>query len=72
MIGVELVKNKKKKTLAQEEAKEIKQRMFGEDVLIGRGGLKQSTLRIQPCLVITKKQMDKVLDAFGRAIKQMQ
>lgn len=72
MIGVELVRDKEKKTPAQEEAKEIKQKLLEEGVLMGVGGLKQSTLRIQPCLVITKKQMDKVLDVLERVIKQVQ
>lgn len=64
MIGVELVRDREKKTPAQEEAEKIKTKMLEKGVLIGVGGVKKSTIRIQPCLTITKEQMDRALDAL--------
>jgi predicted acetylornithine/succinylornithine family transaminase len=69
MIGVELVKDRESKTPAQEEAVKIREKMLEKGVLIGVGGLKKSTLRIQPCLTITKEQIDKALDALESTIK---
>jgi len=69
MIGVELVKDRKKKTPAQEEAKKVRAKMLEKGVLIGVGGIKKCTLRLQPCLTITKEQIDRVLDALEKAFR---
>lgn len=69
MIGVELVKDKEKKTPAVEEAEKIKVRMLEKGVIIGVGGVKKCTLRIQPCLTITKEQIDSILTTLEEAIQ---
>lgn len=71
MIGVELVKDRKKKTPAQEEANKVRAKMTKKGVLIGVGGVKKCTLRLQPCLTITKEQIDKVLDTLEETFRTM-
>ncbi|UCE14899.1 MAG: aspartate aminotransferase family protein, partial [Candidatus Heimdallarchaeota archaeon] len=56
MIGIELVKDQKSKVPAQDEAKEIVNRMMHAGVLLGLGGFYTNVLRIQPPLCITEEQ----------------
>jgi len=68
MIGVELVRDREKKTPAQEEAEKIRGKMLEKGILIGVGGVKKCCIRIQPCLTITKEQVDEVLDTLEEVI----
>lgn len=71
MIGVELVKDRTKKTPAVEEARKIRDFCREMGLLIGLGGVKGCVLRIQPPLVIGKEQIDRALDILEEAIKSL-
>ncbi|MFP4143484.1 MAG: aspartate aminotransferase family protein [Thermoplasmata archaeon] len=66
MIGVELVKDEKKP--AVEEAEKLKKMMMEENVLIGKGGVSGSVIRIQPPLIITEEEMSSLLEKFETCI----
>jgi 4-aminobutyrate aminotransferase-like enzyme len=68
MIGVELVKDRKK-TPAKEETGRIRDAAREKGLLIGSGGVKGCVLRIQPPLVIEKNQMDEALSILETVIK---
>jgi 4-aminobutyrate aminotransferase-like enzyme len=69
LIGVELVKDQKKKTPAAEETVKIRDMCREKGVLLGHGGVKGNVLRIQPPLVIDKQQMNKVVQALDESFK---
>jgi len=71
IIGVELVKDQKTKTPAAEEA--VKARDFCREngVLMGHGGVKGNILRIQPPLVIDKRQMNKALETVEESLRKV-
>ncbi|MCS7364646.1 MAG: aspartate aminotransferase family protein [archaeon GB-1867-035] len=70
MIGVELVKDRNKKTPAVKEALKIREKMREKGFLIGAGGAYGCTLRIEPPLLITQEQIDKALEAFDDVFKE--
>ena len=70
MIGIELVKDRAKKAPDPETANKIRDEMREKGCLIGVGGLKKCTLRLQPCLTITREQMDKVLETLEESFKK--
>lgn len=72
MIGIELVKDQKKKTPAKEETTRIRDIAREKGLLIGSGGVKGCVLRLQPPLIIEKKQMDKAIDILETAIKTIE
>ena len=45
--------------------------MLGKGVLIGLGGVRKCTMRMQPCLTITKEQIDKVIDTFEETLREL-
>jgi len=69
LIGVELVKDQKKKTPAAEETAKIRDMCREKGVLLGHGGVKGNVLRIQPPLVIDGQQMNKVVQALDESFK---
>ena len=71
MIGIELVKDREKKTPAKEETRKIRDIAREEGLLIGSGGVKECVLRIQPPLVIEKEQIELALNILETAIKQV-
>lgn len=70
MIGIELVKDREKKTPAKDETTKIRDLAREKGLLIGSGGVKGCVLRIQPPLVIEKEQIDKALTILEDAIKE--
>ena len=62
MIGIELVKDQKKKTPAKKEAKEITLKLLKKGVIMGLGGFYGNVLRLQPPLVISEEQANQVLE----------
>ena len=60
MVGVELVSDRDDKTPAPVEAAAVRQHCLEHGVLIGVGGNFGNVLRIQPPLVISEKQLDRV------------
>lgn len=69
MIGVELVKSAKTKEPAPELTASVVEKMKDLGVLVGKGGLEGNTLRIQPPLIITNADADKIARVFGEALK---
>ena len=68
MIGIELVKDKVKKVPAIAEAKKVREKCRQKRVLIGVGGVSGAVLRIQPPLIIEKRQLDKALEIIEEKI----
>ncbi len=70
MIGIELIKDKNK-TPASEEARQIRQLCREAGVLIGEGGVFGNVLRLQPPLVLTAEETQKVLDVLEKSLRAM-
>ncbi|MCK5151353.1 MAG: aminotransferase class III-fold pyridoxal phosphate-dependent enzyme, partial [Candidatus Thorarchaeota archaeon] len=58
MIGVELVRNKETKEPASQEILKVMEITKEKGLLIGKGGLDNNVIRIQPPLELTKAQID--------------
>lgn len=71
MIGVELVKDRKKKTPAKDETRKLVELAREGGLLIGSGGVKGCVLRLQPPLVIEKEQIDKALDLLETIMNEV-
>lgn len=71
MIGIELVKDQKKKTPAKEETTKIRDYCRENGLLIGSGGVKGCVLRLQPPLVISKEEIDSTLEILENAMKKI-
>jgi len=71
IIGVELVKDRKSRAPAAEEAVKVRDMCREKGILLGHGGIKGNVLRIQPPLVINKEQMDKILETISASLKRM-
>jgi len=71
MVGVELVKDRKLKTPASREAAKVRELALGKGVLLGHGGVKGNTLRIQPPLVISEEQLDRTVQVFDTCLKEI-
>lgn len=69
MIGLELVKDRKSKELAVEESSKVREEMRKRGILVGKGGISRSVLRIQPPLIITEEQAQKVVDALDASLQ---
>jgi 4-aminobutyrate aminotransferase-like enzyme len=69
MIGVELVKDSKK-TPAVKEAARVKTLMKEKGFLIGVGGLYGNVLRLEPPLIISKREIDFGIAAMESAISE--
>ncbi|TET31685.1 MAG: aspartate aminotransferase family protein [Candidatus Heimdallarchaeota archaeon] len=71
MIGIELVKDPKKKTPASDEAKKLVNYFMDKGVIIGLGGIHVNVLRLQPPLCITEEQAIIVLEKFNQGLKNL-
>ncbi len=71
MIGIELVKDRAKKTPAIEETKRVRDMAREKGLLVGSGGVTGSVIRIQPPLTIEKTQIDKALDILEESFKEV-
>jgi 4-aminobutyrate aminotransferase-like enzyme len=71
MIGVELVKDHVSKAPASEEGKKIREICLENGVILGFGGIYSNVLRIQPPLVISKKEMDEVIRVLEMALQKI-
>ncbi len=69
MIGVELVKDKEKKTPAPEAAENVRLEAQKRGVLLNTGGVFGCVLRIQPPIAITEEQVQKALEVIEDSIK---
>ncbi len=71
MIGIELVKDRELKTPAAQEASRVRDLCREKSVLIGHGGLKGNVLRIQPPLVISREQLDHVIETVDQSLAEV-
>lgn len=67
MIGIELIKDKNK-TPAVEETRQIRKLCREAGVLIGEGGVFGNVLRLQPPLVLTAEESQRVLDVLEKSL----
>jgi 4-aminobutyrate aminotransferase-like enzyme len=67
MIGIELIKDKNK-TPAPEETRQIRKLCREAGVLIGIGGVFGNVLRLQPPLVLTAEESQRVLDVLEKSL----
>jgi 4-aminobutyrate aminotransferase len=70
MIGVELVKDKQK-TPAVAETKEVRRLCREAGVLVGAGGTFANVIRIQPPLMLTAAEADRICDVVGDAVAKV-
>ncbi len=71
MIGVEIVKDEKTKEPGAEECKEIRKLCADYGLIVGLGGWWSNVIRIQPPLTIREEHVDKAVEAFERAVKEV-
>jgi 4-aminobutyrate aminotransferase-like enzyme len=69
MIGVELVRDRKTKEPANTEAIRVLDLMKDDGVIVGRGGIFGNVLRLQPPMVITKDDCDRLVASLGKALE---
>ena len=70
MIGIELVKDEKR-TPGAAEADAMKDALLRHGILIGVGGTYGNVMRFQPPLVITRQQVDRAVEAFAAALREV-
>jgi len=71
-IATEWVKDRKTKEPAVEETLKISFRAFQKGLLLEFAGLKGNVIKLAPPLVVTKDQVDKALNIFEEAIKDVE
>src|SRR5271165_279342 len=71
MVGIELVTDEKR-TPATAEAEAVRDHCLASGVLVGVGGVYGNVVRVQPPLVITRKQLDQAVDAIAHALELVQ
>ncbi len=69
MVGVELVKDREKKTPAKEECDKILQKCFEKGLLLLSCG--ESVIRFMPPLIVEKEHIDKALEIFEEVLKSI-
>ena len=69
MIGLELVRDRNK-TPAVEEAKKVRSLCREQGVLVGVGGALANVVRLQPPLVITEDECERVLEVLEKALNK--
>ena len=70
MIGVELVKDKQK-TPAAAETKEVRRLCREAGVLVGAGGTFANVIRLQPPLILSAAEADRICDVVGDAVTKV-
>ncbi len=68
MLGVELVRDRRTKEPAKQEALAVLEHCREHGVLIGKGGLASNTLRITPPMCLTADDVDYALDVLDLAL----
>jgi len=71
IVGIELVRDAKK-TPATQEAKKVKEFARNMGVLVGRGGIYGSVIRIQPPLTIGTELLDIIVNVMDRALAEVE
>ena len=67
-IGVELVEDRATKAPAKALAAVIPDKMKEEGILIGLAGVERNKLKFRPPLVVTRDDIDEVIDALDRVL----
>jgi 4-aminobutyrate aminotransferase-like enzyme len=73
-IGVELVKDKKTKQPATDEALNVFVKCLGKGVLFGlnaKGGI-GNIIKMKPPLIVSKEEADKALDVFEASLNEIE
>jgi 4-aminobutyrate aminotransferase/(S)-3-amino-2-methylpropionate transaminase len=68
MIGLELVRDRKTKEPAPQEAKAIRAKMRERGILVGVGGVFGNVVRLQPPLSITSDECARAMDELERVL----
>ncbi len=71
MLGVELVRDRGTKEPAKQEAMEVLEATREMGMLIGKGGIDNTVLRIKPPMCITAADADFALDVFNESFKRV-
>ncbi len=69
MLGMELVRDRETKEPAKSETLEVLEQAREMGVLIGKGGIDGSVIRIKPPMCITKADADFAVDVLHRALQ---
>jgi len=72
MIGVEIVENKKTKEPTSDQCKEIRKLCADYGLIVGLGGFWANVIRIQPPLTIREEHVDKAMEVFEKAVKEVE
>lgn len=72
LIGIELVKDRKVKTHAAEEAAQFVELCKDRGLLVGKGGLMGNIVRIAPPLSIGETEVNSMLETFDQAFFAME
>ncbi|MEP6766776.1 MAG: aspartate aminotransferase family protein [Gemmatimonadaceae bacterium] len=71
MLGMELVRDRATKTPAKQETLDVLEALRELNVLIGKGGIDGSVLRIKPPMCINAADVDYALEALNMAFEQI-
>ena len=71
IVGIEMVKDKEK-TPAPEEAVKTRDLCREEGILLGHGGVKNNVLRIQPPLVVSEEQCNRIVQVLDRCLSNVE
>ena len=69
MLGMELVRDRSTREPAKSEALEVLEQAREMGVLVGKGGIDGSVIRIKPPMCITKADADYAVDVLHRALQ---
>jgi ethanolamine-phosphate phospho-lyase len=70
-LGIELVKDREERTPDKETATYVVKRMKEEHILISADGPDCNVIKIKPPLVFTKENVDEVISALDRVLKEL-
>ena len=70
MLGIELVRDENTKQPAKEEMLRVMEHCRENGLLIGKGGLDNNVVRLQPPLELTKEQMEEACTILGDALSK--
>ena len=72
IIGLEIVKDQRKKTPGPEESMKIREICREEGILLGHGGVKNNIIRIQPPLIVSREQINQIVVVLDKCISTIE
>jgi len=72
IIGLEIVKDQRKKTPGPEESMKIREICREEGILLGHGGVKNNIIRIQPPLIVSREQINQIVGVLDKCISTIE